>query len=204
MPQSRVIRTLRGLVAAAVATFVALLSHVAGGGQMPGPVGVVVPLVLSVFLCVLLSGRRLSLWRLSISVALSQLLFHGLFILGTTTSTVVSAGSGAHAGHSITMVMTSPGMSHSGPDSIWMWVAHAVAALVTVTALHRGETTIAALLAFTGYVLARFTRTLALPIASSARQVSTGLSMRLEHRPTPLGVFASVSAHRGPPILLGS
>lgn len=204
MPHSRAIRTLRGLVAATLSTFVALLAHIAGGGQMPGAVGVIVPLVLSVFVCVLLSGRRLALWRQSISVALSQFLFHGLFILGTTTSAGVSTGSSAHAGHSITMVMTSPGMSHGGPDSIWMWVAHAGAAISTVAALHRGETTVSALLALTGYVLARFARTLPLPVEYPARQASTGLSLWLEHRPTPLGVFASVTSHRGPPILLGS
>ncbi len=171
---------------------------------MPGAIGVLVPLVLSVFVCVLFSGRRLSLWRLSISVALSQIIFHGLFVLGTTTSTGVSTGSGAHAGHSITMVMTSTGMSHGGPDSIWMWVAHGVAAISTIAALYRGETTVSALLAFTLYVLARFGRTTALPVGSPARQSSTGLSLWLEHRPTPLGVFASVTSHRGPPILLGS
>lgn len=187
-----------------VATFVALVSHVAGGGQVPAALGVVVPLVLSVFVCVLLTGRRRSLWRLSVSVAVSQLLFHGLFILGTSSSVAVSTGSGPHAGHSVGLVMTSPGMSHGGPDGAWMWIAHAVAALVTIAALHRGETVISELLAFTGYVITRLARALSGLVASPSRPASTGLTTWFENRPTPLGVFASVSLQRGPPALSGS
>jgi hypothetical protein len=203
VPQSRVIRTLRGSVAASVATFVALVSHVAGGGHVPGALGVLVPLLLSVFVCVLLSGRTLSLWRLSISVALSQLLFHGLFILGTTGSAAASTGPGAHS-HSVELVMSSPGMSHGGPDGVWMWVAHGIAAVVTITALHRGETVVAGLLGFTGYVIARIERAFSGLVIASPRPAIKRSAAWFEHRPTPLGVYASVSLQRGPPALLGS
>ncbi len=126
-----------------MATFVALMSHAAGGGQVPGWLGIVVPWVLSLAVCTVLAGRRLSLWRLSVSVAASQVLFHTLFVLGTgsaTSSTMTSmhAGHGAHA----TMVMPSSTgadtaqMIHADPS---MWFSHAVAAVLTIVVLYRGE-----------------------------------------------------------------
>jgi len=164
----------------------------------------VVPLVLSTFVCVLLSGRRLALWRLSASVAVSQLLFHGLFILGTTSSAVGSSETGVHAGHTMTVVISTAGMSHHGQESIWMWAAHALAAVVTIGLLHRGETAIAALMGFTGYVVSRVARALSPLGGVPVRLVPAGSSHWFEHRPTPLGVFASVSLQRGPPIFSGS
>lgn len=76
-------RALRGTLAAAFATFVALTSHILGGGSFPTAMGVIVPLALSILVCVLLSGRRLSLPRLTVSVGISQTLFHLLFSLFT-------------------------------------------------------------------------------------------------------------------------
>lgn len=85
-------RALRGTLAAAFATFVALTSHILGGGAFPSAMGVVVPLALSILVCVLLSGRRLSLPRLTFSVGISQTLFHLLFSLFTPTA---ASGPGA-------------------------------------------------------------------------------------------------------------
>lgn len=76
-------RTLRGTLAAVFATFVALTSHILGGGSFPTAMGVIVPLALSILVCVLLAGRRLSLPRLTVSVGISQTLFHLLFSLFT-------------------------------------------------------------------------------------------------------------------------
>ena len=78
MRRSRASRALRGLIGASIATFVALLSHVAAGGAMPGWVGIALPWLLSVMVCTLLAGRALSLIRLSLAVAASQALFHCL------------------------------------------------------------------------------------------------------------------------------
>lgn len=76
-------RVLRGTAAAVFATFVALASHMIGGGDLPTAMGVVVPLALSTLVCVLLAGYRLSLPRLSLSVLASQSLFHPLFSVFT-------------------------------------------------------------------------------------------------------------------------
>ncbi|MGO1539958.1 MAG: hypothetical protein ACTHW3_11405, partial [Leucobacter sp.] len=74
---SRLPHLVRGSSAAAIATFAALFSHVIGGGAMPGLVGIAVPLLLSLMVCILLAGRKLSLTRLSISVVARACLLNG-------------------------------------------------------------------------------------------------------------------------------
>lgn len=156
MRQSRAPRVARGLVAASVATFVALLSHVAGGGAMPGWLGIVVPWVLSVFVCTLLAGRRLSVFRLSLSVTLSQVLFHGLFVLGAADAGAVTAG-GHHHG-AITLAPLSGETTAALYADAAMWGWHVLAAVVTVAALHRGERVLAALRTLAGELVAWWRR----------------------------------------------
>lgn len=136
MHPSRRPAVLRGFAASAVAIFVALAGHVTAGGAMPGPLGILVPWVLSFMVCVLLAGRRLSVIRLSISVAVSQFLFHTLFVLGTITPSGVVA---PHV-HGARLVLPAAGAI---PDAVvadgTMWIGHVVAAALTIAALHRGE-----------------------------------------------------------------
>ena len=99
MRRSRAPRALRGLIGASVATFIALVPRGAGGGALPGWIGIAVPWVLSVMVCTLLAGRALSLWRLALAVTISQLLFHTLFVLGFVASGLSTGGQSAHAGH---------------------------------------------------------------------------------------------------------
>lgn len=143
--RTRGARALRGGLAAVSATFVALMSHVAGGGEMPGLLGVVVPLVLSLPVCMAWSGR-LSLAGLSASVVASQLFFHALFMLGTPAQDrPASAASGAHAGHEGMMTPTMPPPPAAGqavemaPADLTMWLSHGLAAVVTIVVLYRGE-----------------------------------------------------------------
>lgn len=94
----------RGSAAAALATAVALCSHVLAGGAVPHLLGVVVPFALAVPACTLLAQWRPALPRLGSSVAVSQLLFHTLFSLGAapaapgTSSTCVRPGTSASSG----------------------------------------------------------------------------------------------------------
>lgn len=136
MSSTRANRVLHGLVAATFSTFVALLSHVAGGGTLPGLLGIVTPLVLSLPVCVVLAGRRLALARLSGSVVTSQLLFHALFVLGASSG-AVAASTGAHAGHAGHVEIATSGTAALAGVS--MWGAHAVAAVVTIAVLHRSD-----------------------------------------------------------------
>lgn len=133
-------RVARGAVAASVATFVALVSHVSAGGAVPGLVGVVVPLALSFVVCAVLAGRRLSAWRLTLAVAISQALFHLLFVLGS-----YELGAGGHV-HGAAVTLVADGGAPTGVSmDATMAAGHLVAAAVTAVALHRGERTLAAL-----------------------------------------------------------
>lgn len=144
---SRQVRVVRGVAAAAVATFVALFSHMIGGGEVPSLLGVLVPLVASMWPAVFLAGRRLSLWRLSMTVAISQALFHFLFVLGAVPSSAAPLTSQGHAGHGAMMVSpvvalsSSPAAVGAHSDPL-MWLSHGVAALVTIVLLYRGERTL--------------------------------------------------------------
>ncbi|MFD5598854.1 hypothetical protein ACFWHR_02240 [Leucobacter sp. NPDC058333] len=145
---SRLPHLVRGSSAASIATFAALLAHVAGGGALPGLVGIAAPLILSLLVCTLLAGRTLSLTRLSISVVLSQTLFHGLFVLGAqpgATGQAPPAGGAAHDHASMMLAVTSDGsgtataLAAQVQADPLMWGSHLIAALLTVAFLHRGE-----------------------------------------------------------------
>jgi hypothetical protein len=150
-----------------VATSAALLTHLAGGGVLPGWLGIAVPWALSLAVCTALAGRRLSFWRTAVSVTLSQVLFHTLFVLGTPAAAGDSAG--AHVGHGVpggpaassagisagtsagsslgssaaTAAGPSAGSSEGLADMLQagpaMWFWHGVAAAATVAALYSGE-----------------------------------------------------------------
>ncbi len=192
MRPSRLSRVARGGVAASVATWAALLSHVAAGGAMPGWLGVAVPLVLSVAVCTALAGRHLSLVRLAVAVTASQLLFHTLFVVGA-----VSPSGAAHAHHLPVMTdAATPAAMHADP---LMWVMHGVAALLTVAVLHRGERTALRLLALAAEI-ARWVR---------HRILTAVLVLGAVDRPAPApaptdvpvlrSVTLRVAAGRGPP-----
>src|SRR5690625_2773396 len=104
------LRLVRGGVAATVATALALIGHVAGGGAMPGWHGIALPWWLSVTVCTVLAGTRFSLPRLSAAILGSQSLFHGLFIACTPADpgTRLVAPPGTHLGHG-------PPGDHGGP-----------------------------------------------------------------------------------------
>lgn len=124
-----------------MAIFAALAGHVSAGGEMPGPLGIVVPWMLSFMVCVLLAGRRLNAIRLSISVGVSQFLFHVLFVLGSITPT----GSTGHVHGAPLALPEAAGLTETVAAGGMMWFGHAIAALATIVALHRGERLLLAL-----------------------------------------------------------
>lgn len=140
-------RATRALLASGTATFIALMSHLLGGGTMPGVLGIVVPLVLATPVCLVLAPVRPTGLRLSISVPVSQLLFHALFSLGSA-DLAAPAPAGAHQhGGAAALAPAADAAAHAGHSSGSMWLAHAVAAVVTVLALRHGEATLARVVA---------------------------------------------------------
>lgn len=204
----RTARATRGLAAAGFSTVVALASHVLAGGDLPSLLGVLVPLVFATSACVALAGLARSWLRLSVSVALSQVLFHTLFVIGAagTSTAVVGAGGGTHAGHGaeptvLALGSTGSAMAHAGHSGAWMWVAHAAAALVTVVTLHRGEAVLARLTELADRLVAVLfvpvTRLLVLvPHPRTALTSGEGT-----WAPSPLPVVATSTVRRGPPVL---
>lgn len=187
-------RVARGAVAASLASFVALVSHVSAGGAVPGPVGIVVPLALSFVVCVALAGRRLSAWRLGLSVAVSQALFHALFVLGSYD---VAAGVHAHGG-AIPVVAGGSSAPAFAMDAD-MAVGHLVAAVVTTLALHRGERALAGLRALAGacvaWVRARVRVSAFVPVPVRCVRAAVVAVV------TPVStVVVRASARRGPPV----
>ena len=181
---SRWARVARGWSAAAFATFAAALSHALAGGTIPTPFAMFVSLVISGAICTLLTGRGLSLWRLTISVAASQALFHGLF---------VSLGSPVPAGHEHTFT----GVGIEGPGT--MWAAHAAATVATIAALRYAE------LAFWG--VAETARLLFARLVGSI--IPLALPPRMPARPRPYiptlsALVLASTLHRGPPAVLGA
>ncbi|PPF31753.1 hypothetical protein [Rathayibacter tritici] len=195
MSSTRALRTLRGVVAATVSTLIALFSHVVGGGPIPGLLGIAVPLVLSVLVCVGLAGRGLSLIRVTISVAVSQVLFHTLFVLGS------SEGPGpapTHAHHG-TVIEVSGAMAHSGMAGSSMSIAHMVAAVVTIALLHRGEAMLIRIAATTGHLVTRLVRLPPLPAAAPRPALRSSFELR-DVLPLAVGVFPQAAPRRGPPV----
>lgn len=68
----RALRLIRGWTGALAATSVAAASHVVAGGSSPEPLLLQLALASCGLACTALTGRGLSLWRLSAGVALSQ------------------------------------------------------------------------------------------------------------------------------------
>jgi hypothetical protein len=198
-------RFARGWLAAGFATFVAAFFHAASGGDAPSTAGVSLALAFSGIACIALAGRRLSVWRLTVSVVLSQFLFHALFGLGHGTGT----GTGtAGVGHSHlmhidigTLVGPETGHTHSMPPTDpWMWAGHAIAALVTIAALRYGELAFWSLYRIARIGLARLIVAPALvPLDTAQAAPAAARGGRVVR---DLGILIGRMRHRGPPSVL--
>ncbi|GAA1622257.1 hypothetical protein GCM10009700_07970 [Brevibacterium sanguinis] len=204
-------RALRGTAAAVAATFLALTSHILGGGSMPTLMGIVAPLALSLLVCVLLAGRRMTLARLVPSVFVSQGLFHGLFSVFTPMhpmamgATAVERqamdhagmdGSGAMAGQ---MAASAGQMSQMHSHfSVPMTIMHCVAAIATIALIYWAETLPVRLLAFVRLVVRAL-----VPALGTVRALPERPRLAVpvcDFVPPPLGVLRSPVLRRGPPL----
>ena len=191
-------RFTRGWIAAAVSVFVALCSHALAGGDVPGPAGVALCLAFAGMASIALAGKSLSLPRLAISVVFSQFIFHGLFsMLGapatTTATTPRSMGDMMSAAPVHLEPLADTGMAMPA----WMWLAHAVAVVVTIAALRYGERAFWALLELAKPWLLRV---LFLPTAPAAG-FKANPPFTSTWVPTSLADILSSLRYRGPPAL---
>ena len=183
---SRGARVGRGFAAAGVATLVAALFHMAGGGLAPSALALTLSVVFSSLGSIALVGKRVAAWRLTLSVLVSQFLFHGLFTLSpSATFSGMPADGHLHAGMHLTLVpgstsatsatgMTMPAMIFG--DNPWMWLSHAAAALLTIAALLHGERTLLAVARFAFFILERLVDRVSAVRAQPLRLLATALA----------------------------
>jgi hypothetical protein len=186
---SRGARLARGVVAAAFATFVAALSHTAAGGLAPSAFGVAASFVLASAASVLLAGRSLSLGRLAASVAISQLLFHGIF------SAVGSPTAVAHEHGAAMAVVDATALPEHGQ----MVLAHLAAGVATLVALRFGERAFWGLADTALLLFARL-----LPVAVPARPALPRLTPAPRVAAPRIHLLLSTMRHRGPPMRMAA
>ena len=180
-------RVARGWSAAAFATTVAAVSHTLAAGQAPSEFGIVASLVISGLVGTALAGTRLSSLRLAATMAISQLLFHGLFSsLGTPVALT-------HSHTTMPVGLDAPAHHHAGT----MWLAHAAAGLIAFLAYRFGEAAFFGLAATAALLLARLTRVLLPAVVTQSRVRLTAI----DARPSSLIPLVSSSlSRRGPPL----
>ncbi len=182
--QSRWARVARGWAAAVFATVVAALSHVLAGGEAPTVFGLGASLLLSTVLCTALTGRTLSIVRLTVSMAASQVMFHSLF---SSLGTPVAVG---HHGTDTVMLADVASHAHST-----MWLAHAAAGAITILAFRYAEVAFWGLAATARLFLARLLAFVA-PVPATP---CTPIFPSREPVLLPLRELLSPMRHRGPP-----
>ena len=137
-------RFARGWLVALFSTLVAAASHTIAGGSSPSAVSLVVALAFAGVTCVALTGKSVSLVRVASSVGVSQFAFHALFSTFNVSDAAAQTQPAPHVHGSVAALVEGSALVE-GPASMthhtdgWMWLGHAVAALVTVVALRYGE-----------------------------------------------------------------
>lgn len=208
---ARAQRLARGWIVGLVATTVAAVSHSFAGGYQPGLLSFGSALIFAGMLGTFVIGRRPSLPRLIIAVGASQLAFHLLFSLlgsgGDASAPRPRFGMAGMAGMNPSPVSgpsAGPGagpMTMGGTDHLndpGMWLAHALAAVITILFLRRAELAVWNMLTRLGRVIAtRLTVVLA--------PVPVGAVVRLPAIPAPVRglverLLISSASRRGPPL----
>lgn len=199
MRASRAVRAWRGLSAAAFATFAASISHAIADGEPPPAVGVLLALTLAAPVCVALAGRRFSWPRLAAAVGLSQFAFHALLLIGVGAGGpgvfAPAAGTHVHGIAALAPVASGTAVLPHDHASAAMWMAHAIAAVVTIVAFGRGEQAVHRLIELSGWRLA--TRLIAwYPAPIGARLPAPSGRVFRAHAVH----FLSEVSRRGPPL----
>lgn len=190
---------LRGAAWSSIATLVAATSHTVAGGPAPAMLLVVAMAVLLTPVTAVLAGARPGLGRLAAAVAVGQAAFHAVFqLLGAPTGQGAAIG-GPHAHHGAALLLRSAAVDAGArTEDAGMYLAHAVAAALTVALLWRGEQAVRAIARATVSLLRR-ARAPRLPVSARPPRAVAAT-------PPPAAASALLSAapRRGPPVPLGA
>jgi len=200
---ARAQRLARGWIVGLVATTAAAVSHSMAGGYRPGALSFGTALIFAGMLGTLVIGRRPSLPRLAIAVSVSQLAFHVLFSeLGAGGGSSVGAvGTGMPGMSAMDDPTVATPLAMSAHDHLadpGMWIAHAIAAVLTILFLRNAEAAVWSMLARLGRVLVRPFATV-IAAAPSARP--TRLPMDAVVPKPAERLLVDSASRRGPPLL---
>jgi len=185
-------RGLRGLAAGSLTTTLALAFHLAGGGAQPSAVAIAGSFGGAIWLSIMIGRRRLSIPFLVVAVGASQVLLHTIFSVSTAGGAL--EGDAAHAGHGTPLELA---LGHGGHA---MWWAHALAGIVTVLALARGERILRRLAELAAVAVRALLRVvLVVAVAPAATEPARVAPRRQVLRADRRGVVAAL---RGPPASL--
>jgi hypothetical protein len=210
MPRAaRAQRLARGWIVGLVATTVAAVSHTLAGGYQPGVMSFGTALVFAGMLGTFVIGRRPSLPRLSVAVGVSQLAFHLLFsLLGTGGTPLpmsqpampgMPAMSGMSDMSATAVPVPGPMGGHDHLADPGMWIAHALAAVLTILFLRRAELAVWTMLMRLGRMFATRLTAVPAPVASGRAPRIPGWP-DVARRPGQRLLVAS-ALRRGPPLL---
>lgn len=209
-------RSVRAAAAALITTLLALLMHVAAGGDF-SLIGSGIVFVLVLWVSMIFAGRRLGLLGLSAILGFGQVLMHASMALpavGTasmTSGSLAEAAAARHLGHmpssaGSALIMTghTPDLDGSGlgdSGNMAMLLAHLAAVALTAVVLKRGEDLLLSILQLAlgpvRSVLSAFAAS-ALTLAESTRRILTIAEL-------PCAITAAVNCanhRRGPPALV--
>jgi hypothetical protein len=192
--QTRAERLARGWLVGGFATGVAAVSHTLAGGYRPDALGLGVAVVFAGMLGTLAIGRRPSLPRLIVAVTGAQLAFHLLFTFISTDG--VTSVSSTMPGMDMPTRVTVAGTAHDHLGHLTdpgMWIAHAIAGILTIWFLRRAETAVWAMLRRLVVRLLRIVRP-----APVARPAAAPVSRVRVLRP---GRHVAALPLRGPPLV---
>ena len=145
---ARAQRLARGWIVGLVATTVAAVSHSLAGGYQPGPLSFGAALIFAGMLGTFVIGRRPSLPRLIVAVGASQLTFHLLFsLLGTGSGAASGLGTSNMAAMDAVRIAPPSMAAHDHLADPGMWVAHTIAAALTILFLCKAELAVWSMLA---------------------------------------------------------
>ncbi|MGZ0711254.1 hypothetical protein ACWPKO_23295 (plasmid) [Coraliomargarita sp. W4R53] len=185
-------RALRGAAAAWAATIIAATSHTLSGGGAPEPMLVLALGILASPLAVALVGRRLSLGRVTLTVLISQVMFHAAFAMTAGASADSSTADAPAHVHNFLAPIDSASLATLVPDSA-MTLGHVMAALLTVAGLYGGERMLRAIGHGIRSIMARAGEVA--PLETVPARGATMDVARIRHRLTAL----SDVSRRGPP-----
>lgn len=166
----------RSVGIAGCATLVSVLTHAIASTEMPGPIELVIPFLLSFLACAALVGARLTTTRIVAATGISQLIFHVSSLVGPHDAAASSA-------------------EHALPHPLS--VGHAMTAALTILVILAGRRTLGQVRVLAGLLfgwLAAVLETTAVPSYPVAPRP------RATARAAMATILVDVISRRGPPI----